>query len=114
MPATRAGGYSGDAGHKGRGYSSWLLGDRHAAQFRQFARQPVAQWAFRSKLFEQGLGLLERFIVQFAPLKQIPPTCRNLFFGEQALIPPISWEVATLILFVSGSNASGVGVFLGK
>ena len=54
------------------------------AQFTQFTVQPMAQRTFGPQFFDEHGGSSEGLIVEYAPLKQLPPTPGNLLFGEQA------------------------------
>jgi hypothetical protein len=54
------------------------------AEFLELGAQAMPQRTLWTQLFQQGLGFLERFLVDLTASKQLSPASANLLFSKQA------------------------------
>jgi hypothetical protein len=83
-----------------------LLLESALAKFFQLHAETVPQGTLRTQLVQQGLGLLEKLLVQFVVAKQFLPASANLLFGKH-VIPRRKTQKYKTVLPVRGVAALG-------
>ena len=73
----------GSAGKPRRSDSNGVACLGSLAEFLQLGSEPVAQRAFRTQFFDQGLGLGEDILVKNGVGKQLAPGSRHFLFSQQ-------------------------------